>query len=534
LILGQPGLAQPSSSGDLEQAVAAIRGPAIRAHMRFLADDRLEGRATATRGYDIAAKYVAANFETLGLEPAGTGGSYFQPVRLVRLTTAESQCSLAILRKGRRKGRRTELRFGPEFFTGYLGKSGSVTAPVVFAGYGMTAPELGRDDYAGVDVRGKIVAVLGGMPAGLSRDQRALYSDPDLWFRNAAAHGAAGLLIIAPPALEQRWEYALADVRSPDMTWIDEAGRPGLVRPLAAVLRWKTAEGLFAGAPHSLADALQAAEAGRPTSFELPLQASLHIEGRSAPIASPNVVAVLPGSDPRLKDEYVVLSASLDSLAMGAPAGGDAIYNGASDAAGVAALLEVARAFTRLPVAPRRSVLFLATAGEAKRPCGSEFFVHFPTRPAGHIVADVNLDMSLMLYPLRDVVAFGADHSTLEAPFEEAARRLGIAVSPNPFQEWVMLSRIGIYPFLQEGIPALTLTAGFLKDGAALGGQALWEQWLGERYRRPDDDMSQTLDFGAGEQLAKMNFLVSYLVAQDDKAPGWNPGDFFGGKLGRK
>jgi hypothetical protein len=142
--------------------------------------------------------------------------------------------------------------------------------------------------------------------------------------------------------------------------------------------------------------------------------------------------------------------------------------------------------------------------------------------------------MSLMLYPLRDVVAFGAEHSTLEAPFEEAARRLGIAVSPNPFQEWVMPSRIGSYPFLQKGIPALTLTAGLSKDGAALGAQALWEQWLGERYRRPGDDMSQALDLGAGEQLAKMNFLVSYLVAQEEKPPGWNPGDFFGDKLGGK
>jgi Zn-dependent M28 family amino/carboxypeptidase len=535
LILGQPGLAQPSSPGeaDVEQGMAAIRGQAIRAHMRFLSDDLLEGRATATRGYDIAAKYVAANFEALGLEPAGTGGTYFQSVPMVRMTTDEPECSLALLREGQR----TELQFGRDFATSYAGTASSVTAPVVFAGYGVTAPELGYDDYAGIDVKGKIVALLIGAPPTFPHDQRAYYSDPRLRLRNAAAHGAAGALGIATPMFDRMfpWERMVENIRLPLMTWVDAAGRPSYAPPLGAALSRKAAEGLFAGTPHSLADVFQAAEAGRPPSFELPVQASLSIAGRNESMASPNVLAVLPGSDPRLKDEYVVLSAHLDHLGVSTPVAGDTIYNGAYDnASGIAILLEVAQALSRLPVAPRRSVLFLATTGEEERDNSSEFFAHYPTRPIDHIVANVNLDMVLMLYPLRDVIAFGAEHGTLDGTVKEAAHRLGIAVSPDPFPEQAMLIRSDNFSFIQQGVPAISLTVGFQKDGSASGGQALWGAWMHERYHQPGDDMSQAMDFGAGEQFAKLNFLITYLLAQDDKPPSWNPGDFFGDKFRRR
>jgi hypothetical protein len=535
LILGQPGLAQPSSPGDadLEQGLAAIRGQALRAHMRFLADDLLEGRETATRGYDIAAKYVAARFEALGLEPAGTGGSYFQSVPLVRMTTAEPECSLAFLRQGRT----TELRFGSDFVTSYAGTASSVTAPVVFAGYGVTAPELGYDDYAGIDVKGKIVVLLIGGPPAFPPDQRAYYSDPRLRLRNAAAHGAVGALAIVTPVMDRviPWERLVENIRRPLMTWVDAAGHPSYAPPLSAVLIRKTAEDLFAGAPHSLADVFQTAEAGRPKSFELPVQASLRVAGRSEPIASPNVLAALPGSDPRLKDQYVVLSAHLDHLGVGTPVDGDSIYNGAYDnASGIAVLLEVAQALSRLPVAPRRSVLFLATTGEEERGLGSEFFAQNPTRPIDHIVANVNLDMFLMLYPLHDAIAFGAEHGTLEGTVKEAARRLGIALSPDPFPEQALLIRSDNFSFIQQGVPAISITNGFQKDGSATGGQALWQTWMHEKYHRPGDDMSQTMDFEAGEQFAKLNFLVTYLLAQDDKAPSWNPGDFFGDKFRRR
>ena len=246
------------------------------------------------------------------------------------------------------------------------------------------------------------------------------------------------------------------------------------------------------------------------------------------------MAAVLRGSDPRLNQEYVVMSAHLDHLGVGEPVAGDAIYNGAYDnASGVAVLLEVARAFARLPVAPRRSVLFLAVTGEEEGLNGSDFFAHHPTLPIDRVVADTNLDMFLMLHPLRDVIAFGAEHSSLGPTVEEAARRLGIEVSQDPFPEEVLFIRSDHYSFVQQGVPAIFLTGGFKTGDPAVDGRAAWDKWMRETYHHPGDDMSQVIDFAAGAQFAKLNFLISYLVAQNDDAPRWNPGDFFGDKFRR-
>lgn len=522
--VGGPALAQP------EQALASIRPHAIRAHMGFLADDLLEGRRTATRGYDLAAKYVAAQFEALGLEPAGTGGSYFQPVPMVKISENEPECSLAFVREGRT----TELRYWQDYVGGT--QDGNVTASVVFAGFGVTAPELGYDDYAGIDVRGKIVAVMFGAPPTFPHNQRAYYSDTWVGARNALAHGVAGLLLIFPPEIERMfpWDLFLQHARWPALSWLDEAGRPHHAGPPAAILSRKTAEELFAGAPHSLEEVFKNAASGRPQSFELPVRVSLRNTNQRERIESPNVAAVLRGSDPRLKDEYVVLTAHLDHLGVGDPVDGDAIHNGAYDnASGVAILLEVANAFTRLPAAPRRSVLFLAVTGEEEGLNGSGFFAHHPTVPIDRIVANVNLDMIQMLFPLRDVIAFGAEHSSLDLPVKEAARRLGIEVSPDPFPEQVMFIRSDHYSFVQQGVPAIDLNRGFQTGDPAVDGQKAWETWMQKVYHHPGDDMSQAIDFGAGAQFAKLNFLISYLVAQEDKAPSWNPGDFFGEKFRR-
>jgi Zn-dependent M28 family amino/carboxypeptidase len=179
-------------------------------------------------------------------------------------------------------------------------------------------------------------------------------------------------------------------------------------------------------------------------------------------------------------------------------------------------------------------VLFLAATGEEQGLNGSGFFAHNPPVPAGRIVADINLDMFLMLYPLRDVVAFGAEHSSLGLTVEEAARELGVAVSPDPFPEEVMFIRSDHYSFVQEGIPAIHLTGGFATGDPAADGRAVWDRWMREVMHRPGDDMSQRIDLGAGAQFAKLNFLISYLVAQKDQAPSWNPGDFFGEKFSRQ
>jgi Zn-dependent M28 family amino/carboxypeptidase len=537
-----PGLvsAQPSSPSDagMEAALRAVRPEAIRAHMRFLADDLLEGRETASRGYDLAARYVETVFQGLGLEPAGAGGGYLQPVPLMRTETVESESTLALVRDGRR----TELKYGEDFLASVSGLAeadASVTAPVVFVGFGVTAPELEYDDYAGVDVRGKIVVLLMGAPASFPADQRAFYSDNLGKIQTAASRGAVGALGMPTPVEEQRlpWEFFVRNSKTPSFSWADEKGRgralPPEIRGLALMNR-KTAELFFEGAPRSLQEVFETAKAGRPQAFDLPVQASLRSVGRGERSESPNVAAVLRGSDPRLRDEYVVVTAHLDHMGVGAPIEGDAIYNGAYDnASGTAILLELARAFTRLPTAPRRSVLFLAVTAEEKGLQGSDFFVQRPTVPVDKIVANINLDMFLMLYPLRDVIAYGSEHSSLERVVVEAAGRLGIGVSPDPWPEEVVFIRSDHYSFVRQGIPAMMLTAG-IQTGDSTGGEEVFQRWLRERYHKPGDDMNQEFDFEAGAQFVRLNFLIAWQVAQEEKAPSWNPGDFFGEKFPRR
>jgi Zn-dependent M28 family amino/carboxypeptidase len=514
-----------AQSDDIDRALAQIRPEGVRAHMRFLADDLLEGRGTGTRGYDIAAKYVAARFEALGLAPAGTEG-YFQPVPFVRSTTLQPQCSLAFLHDGKR----TELRYNDDYIltSGTLTETDTqVTAPLVFAGYGVSAPELGYDDFAGVDVRGKIVVVLSGAPPTFPNDQRAYHSVTQFKADAAISRGALAVLGVLTPGDQKRlpWESIVRMRKAPEHQWVTESGIPYRAHPEArgfGILAHQAAESLFAATPHPLDEIFKTAEQGRPQSFDMPVQASLHTVSTHERVTSPNVAALLRGSDSRLRDEVVVLTAHLDHLGIGEPIHGDAVYNGAYDnASGVASLLEMADVFARLPTPPRRSVLFLAVTGEEQALQGSEYFVLHPTVPRDKIVANINVDMFLMLGPLHDVIAFGAEHSSLGKLTEQAASRLGLTVTPDPFPEQVVFIRSDQFPFIREGIPALFLNPG--------GGMETM-QWLQTTYHRPNDDMSQPFDFAAGAKFVRMNFLLAYLVAQADEAPRWNAGDFFAQK----
>ena len=526
--------AQPSAATAPSDSVV-IMPSAIEAHIRFLADDLLEGRGTATRGHELSAKYVASAFEGLGLEPAGTANSYFQPVPMFRMTMVDSKSSLSFTRNGQK----TTLEYGKDYVNDFLFETAaSLTAPVVFAGFGVTAPELQRDDYAGVDARGKIVALLLGSPPSFSADQRAYYSERRVRAQNALDHGAVGILFIRTPEFEKRlpWRMAVGRAKAPALSWTDEAGRPRLQPELRgrAMLSGEGAAKLFAGAPHSLAEVLEAAAAGRSQSFELPVQASFRTVSRRERTASPNVAAVLRGSDPKLRDEYIVVSAHLDHVGVGEPVNGDSIYNGAYDnASGIAAVLEMANAFARLPTPPRRSVLFLAVTAEEMGLQGSDYFARNPTVPIDRIVANVNLDMFLMLYPLKDIVGFAAEHSSLGSTLEKAAGRLGITVSPDPIPEEVVLTRSDQYSFIQQGVPAVMLNPGQQTTDPAIDAAEVSTLWRRERYHQPGDDMSQQMDFDSGARFAQLNFLLTWMIAQEDKTPSWNPGDFFGEKYGR-
>ena len=521
---------------DADRVLDQIHPQALRAHIQFLADDLLEGREAGTRGYQLAANYVAAQFAALGLQPAGSDGGYFQPVPLRTFEAVGSECSLVVIRDGKELA----LTYGKDFAMAGdpLRAETSVTAPVVFVGHGVTAPEAGYDDYAGVDARGKIVVLLQGAPASLPHNQRAYYSSSEVKWENAVAHGAVGLLGFMTPEAEKRlgWETLVALVSSGGMRWLDQAGTPRPVSPEirgTALLSAAALEALFEGASASLATVLADIRAGKPHPLELPVQVKLRVVSRHGQLQSPNVVAVLPGSDPNLRQEYVVYTAHLDHLGVGPPVEGDAIYNGATDnASGTAMLLEMARAFASLRQRPRRSVLFLAVTAEEKGLLGSDYFVHYPTIPVEGLVANVNLDGALMLHPLHDVVAFGAEHSSLAGVVEQAAHHLGLELSPDPMPEQVLFVRSDQYSFVRRGVPSVFVVEG-LKTGDPKGdGRALLTEWMETRYHTPQDDLSQPLDFEAGATFARVNFLIGYLVANQTPRPQWNAGDFFGEKFG--
>jgi hypothetical protein len=524
------------SEPGLEGALAAVRPAAIGAHIRFLADDLLEGRDTASRGHRIAARYVASELEAAGLEPAGESGSFEQRVPLRSAELVEERCALRLTREGRTR----ELSYGGDYLLQppFLGEEVRVEAAVVFAGYGVVAPGLGQDDYAGIDAKGKIVAVLYGAPARFPSAERAHYGWPRLKQATAAARGAVGMLVLRRPEGEQifPWAKMRAGARHPALRTVDASGAPEGIVPEMRALGMLGDEGvkaLFEGAPRDFAEVLKEVDAGRGTSFDVSVRAEVRSASRIAALDDVNVVARLPGSDPRLRQEHVVLSAHLDHLGIGEAVDGDAIYNGAYDnASGVAALLEAARVLGAARPRPRRSVLFLAVTGEERGLLGSEHFADHPTT-SGSLVADVNLDELLMLYPPRDVVAYGAEHSSLGRVVQRAAAMTGLTLAPDPWPEQGLFVRSDQYSFVRRGVPSVFLVSGFTSADSKRDGAALTREWFRSVYHSPKDDASQPMDLEAGARLVRANVAIAWLLANDEPRPTWNRGDFFGQTFGQ-
>lgn len=513
-----------------------IRTEAFRAHLDFLADDLLEGRGTGQRGYDLAARYVAATLQSYGLEFGGLDGGFFQPVPLRVITPDHDRSSLTL------KGGKGQIDFVAK--RDYLVSSPaliedmSVTAPLVFIGHGITAPERKYDDYKRVDARGKIVVVLSGAPASFPAAIRAHHSSSLEKGRNAAAHGAAGMISIRTPRDEGQdpWQRALRHANDPSMRALGFDGNPMDVPPeirVSSQLSQEGAERLFAAGGRDYKKIREDVKLERLKSFDLPLEATIRTVGKHSRIDSPNVAAILRGSDPRLKDEYLVYTAHLDHLGIATPVDGDAIYNGAFDnASGSAALLELARAFSALEKPPRRSVMFLFVTAEEKGLLGSKYFAAYPTVPIDRIVANLNLDMLLVLYPFREVIALGADHSSLGQAAARAAARLGLQMGPDPFPEEVFFVRSDQYSFIRQGVPALAIEPG-LQSEVGMDVKKMVTEWMRRIYHTPKDDLSQNIDFEAGARLTQFYFLIGLEVANADQRPGWNPGDFFGEKFGK-
>ncbi len=521
----------------------AAEGKLWWSHIQFLADDKLEGRAAGTEGYRKAAAYVAGQFERLGLKPGGVSG-YEQPVKFETRALVEAESGLALV-----QGDRVEaLVPGQEATLSARGdKAGEITAPTVFVGYGLKIPEANYDDLAGLDLKGKIAVYVNAPgPAQVSGNVKSHYSSGGERWATLKRAGAIGIATIANP----RVPIPTPGGDTPAAGRGGRGGRGGapaaqpsfvLAAPdlretgglqVAVTIARGGGEKFFAGSGHTYDEILKAAAANEPLKgFNLSVQLRAKSAFTSGSVEAPNVVAVLPGSDPKLKDEYVVFSCHLDHLGIGRPVNGDALYNGAMDnASGVASVLEVARLFHDSGVKPKRSLIFVTVTAEEKGELGSWYFSAHPTGIGGkeispkQIVADINLDMFLPLYKLKVLEVQGLAESSLGDVVRLAAKEEGVDVQTDREPEQNRFIRSDQYSFIKRGIPALAFKFGY-EFGSPEEKTRL--EWVKNIYHKPADDLNQPVDAESAAKFDRIIFGLMRRVADDPARPHWNDDSFF-------
>ncbi|HEX7529697.1 MAG TPA: M28 family peptidase [Pyrinomonadaceae bacterium] len=516
-----------------------ISESALRAHIKFLSDDRLEGRGTGAKGGETAALYVAEEFEALGLKGAGAKGSFWQPVALVGVK-ADPKTELRI--NGQSKAE--AFKFADDFvaFTGAQTAHVSVNTELVFVGYGIDAPEQKWNDYKGPgeDYRGKILVML-------VNDPPATTAEPDLFggrrltyygrwtykFEEAARRGAVGALLLHT---NESAGYPWSVVRTSNGSWRFDIARTAEDKtPFLQIRSWMTddaARRMMELAGQNLDDLRKQAASRDFKPVKLNLTASLDLNSELKRVEAPNVAAILPGRDPKLRGEYVVYSAHWDHFGIGAPdKNGDTIYNGALDnATGVASVLEIARVMASLPAAerPRRSILFLITTAEEQGLLGSEWYSRHPLVPVNKTAADINLDSMNILGPTHDFVPLGAERSSLKAVVEAIARERGLRISPDPRPEQGSFYRSDHFPFAKVGVPSISLKEGDDYVGRPKGwGAQKFKEYNDAHYHQPSDEFHDDWDFRGMIQEADFALAIGRRVADMNALPKFNADDEF-------
>ena len=473
-------------------AIAAPPKPDLSAEQWWadiaaIADDRNEGRQVGSEGYLRAANYVVARFKSLGLKPAGDNGDYFQPIAFTEQAINHAASSAQLVDA---QGKMQPLSAGTDLLISAGGGPRPVTidAPLVFIGYGLHLPAQGHDDLAGLDLKGKIAVVLSGGPADIAGPIKASNRAERAKFLKEA--GAVGLITLVTPAqVEIPWERRKLLAGQAGMYLADPALRDMSDDFFAGSVDPARSDILFAGSPHSFAELAALADASAPLPrFDLALRLNATVSATFRQVESPNLVGLLPGSDPRLRKEYVVVSAHLDHLGIGAPIYGKAIYSGAmDDASGVASVLDIAHRL-RTGKRPGRSVLFVIVTAEEKGLLGSQYFADRPTVPGDAIVADLNLDMPLPLWPLKTVLVQGEAESSLGEAARSVAKAQGLALTPDPLPERNSFTRTDQFSFVRAGVPALAFKFGFAKGTPEF---QIEHDWRAMRYHAPSDDLDQ-------------------------------------------
>ncbi|KLI99963.1 hypothetical protein WQ56_10730 [Luteimonas sp. FCS-9] len=522
-----PAEAMPATAAVANDTPAGRR---IEDDVRTLAHDRMEGRFTGSAGYALAADHVAARFAAIGLVPAGDDGGWRQRVPLLRARVERDGARLEVRRGGRSIALRPFEQFLPlpDFARG----RSDATAPAVFVGQAIDAPELDHDDFRGVDLRGRIAVALGGAPDRFPGTQYAHHASLRTKAEAVAARGAIALVLVHTAADEAGTPWARTVERGlqPAMRLRGDDGRAfdgGPALQAAAIVSAAAADLVFADGPRTAAQLADAARAGTATPFALPGTLTLAARTRIDTLDAHNVVGRLPGRDPVLAGESVVHTAHLDHLGRGAD--GEGIHNGALDnALGVAIMLEAAHELARNGRAPRRSTVFAAVTGEEQGLLGATWLARRPPPAVGRAVANLNIDMPILTAPTRDVVAIGVEHSSLKAAAERATAEVGVALSPDPFPEEAAFVRSDQYAFVRAGVPALYLDGGVAPASAGQAPRVAATWFLRNCYHRPCDRADLPIQYGDAARLARVSAAITRIVGDDDAAPRWNDGDVFG------
>jgi Zn-dependent M28 family amino/carboxypeptidase len=505
-------------------SVTSFNGTSWWNHVKFLADDSLEGRDTGSEGLRKAEAYAVQQFQQAGLEPAGSNG-FYQPVSFTQFQVDESQSSLALVANGKT----TKLSFAESAYISSRATRSStqLTAPLVFIGYGLQIPEKKLDELQGLDLHGKVVVYISGSPADIPAALASHYQTQAERWKALRAAGAVGVIGIPNPAsMDIPWSRIALNRNHPSMDLADPEFNETAGMKIGVVFNPASAEALFAGSGHTFAQIAALSKDRQPLPhFPLSVSLDARAEILSKSLESANIVGKLPGSDPALKDQYVVLSAHIDHIGIGEPVNGDRIYNGAMDnAAGSALVMDIAAQLKAHPEKLRRSILFLLVTGEEKGLLGSKYFAGHPTVPLPSIVADINVDMFLPIVPLKILTILGLDESDLGTRAAAVAKSLGVKPIPDPEPLRNAFVRSDQYSFIRKGVPSVAMHVGYELGSPE---QKIFKDWLTYRYHAPSDDVNQPVDLRSAALYEEIVCRLLVDTANNAARPEWKPNSFF-------
>jgi Zn-dependent M28 family amino/carboxypeptidase len=491
--------------------------------VKEISDDKYEGRDTGSKGEHQAQEFIVGKLKALGIESAGSNG-YFQSVKLRTLEIDEAHCQLSLVYDGKTQ----TLTLGEQaYFSTRFPPAPKVDAPLIFVGYGLNIPEKNYNDFAGLDLKNKVAVILTGSPADVPSALSAHYQSRAERWKALKAAGAIGLILIQNPAsVDLPWARSALNRKHPSMDLVGAEFDETSGSKLAVAFNPAYADLLLQGSGHTFTE-LAALGKERKALPHFPLKVSLSATTatHSREIESTNIVARLPGTDPQLKDEYVVLSAHIDHVGIGEPINGDRIYNGAMDnGSGSALLLDVARSLRQSHTTLKRSLLLVWVTGEEKGLLGSKYFAEHPTVAPKSMIADINTDMFLPIVPLKVLTVYGLAESDLGDRVTQIGEHLNVQIQPDPLPLLNVFIRSDQYNFVRHGVPSLMIDVG-----AAPGSPeaATIKAWRTERYHAPSDDANQPINLATAAGYEEVIRALVIDVANDPKRPQWKQDSFF-------